>query len=61
KKRGVKAKVVNPHALKNAALEKENAKLQKDIKKAHALLELQKKVSDIMGLSMIISKNGEPN
>ena len=61
KKRGVKAKVVNPHELKNAALEKENTKLQKDIKKAHALLELQKKVSDIMGLSMIISKNDELN
>ena len=59
KKRGVKAKVVNPHAQKIAALEKETIKLRKDLKKAQALLELQKKVSDIMGLSLTISKNDE--
>lgn len=61
KKRGVKAKVVNPEVHKIAALEKEKAKLQKDLKKAHALIELQKKISDIMGLSMTISKGDEVN
>lgn len=61
KKRGVKAKEVNPFEQKIAALEKEKSKLQRDIKKAHALVELQKKVSEIMGLSMEIRENDEIN
>ena len=61
KKRGVKAKILNPQEQKISALEKEKAKLQKEIKKAHALLELQKKVSDIMGLSITIAQNNEGN
>ena len=50
KKRGRKRK--DPLAQRNEELEKENQKLKESLKKAHLLLELQKKVADILGVPL---------
>ncbi|CAM3915138.1 Transposase [Corallococcus soli] len=51
-KRGPPAKVAEPGARRIAELEKELARSQARLKRAEALLELQKKVSEILGVEL---------
>jgi transposase len=51
KKRGRKRKQTNPLAKQVAQLEKENRRLQGKLKKAETIIEVQKKISEILGIS----------
>lgn len=51
KKRGRKTKKVNPLANEVAKLERENKKLSKRLKQAETIIEVQKKISEILGIS----------
>ena len=50
KKRGRKAKKVNPLATKVAQLERENRKLAEQLRKAEIIIDVQKKISEIMNI-----------
>jgi transposase-like protein len=52
KKRGPKALPPDPNALRVAELERENARLKKRAERAEALVALQKKVSQILGIAL---------
>jgi len=52
KKRGRKPKAINPLAKRVAELEKQNRRLEARAEKAEALVELQKKVSQILGIAL---------
>lgn len=56
KKRGPSPKEKNPLAAKVAALEKETKRLKARAERAEALVELQKKVSEILGIELKHSK-----
>ena len=51
KKRGRKEKEKNPLAPKVAELERENEHLRKKLKKAEIIIDVQKKISQILGIS----------
>ncbi len=51
-KRGRKSEPVNPLAKQLAQVEREKRELERQLKKAHLLLDLQKKVSEILGISL---------
>ena len=51
KKRGRKRKQKNPLANRVAQLEKENRRLQDKLKKAETIIEVQKKISEILGIN----------
>ena len=51
KKRGRKRKQTNPLAKQIAQLEKENRRLQDKLKKAETIIEVQKKISEILGIN----------
>jgi transposase-like protein len=51
KKRGRKRKSKNPLADRVAHLEKENRRLQDKLKKAETIIEVQKKISEILGIN----------
>ena len=57
KKRGPAPKETNPLAARVAVLEKESARLKARAERAEALVELQKKVSEILGIAL--NRNGE--
>jgi len=57
KKRGPSPKEKNPLAARVAALEKETVRLKARAERAEALVELQKKVSEILGIEL--KRNGE--
>lgn len=57
RKRGPVPKEKNPLSAKVAALEKETARLKARAERAEALVELQKKVSEILGIEL--KRNGE--
>lgn len=57
RKRGPVPKEKNPLAAKVAALEKETMRLKARAERAEALVELQKKVSEILGIEL--KRNGE--
>ncbi len=57
KKRGPVPKEKNPLAAKVAALEKETRRLKARAERAEALVDLQKKVSEILGIEL--NRNGE--
>jgi transposase-like protein len=57
KKRGRKAKKVNPLAQENARLERENKKISEKLKQAETIIEVQKKISEILGIPQ--NNNGE--
>ena len=57
KKRGPAPQGKNPLAAKVAALEKETARLKARAERAEALVDLQKKVSEILGIEL--KRNGE--
>jgi|SRR5690606_9402746 len=52
KKRGPKSKEPNPLAGRLAELERENRKLRERLAQAEAIIEVQKKVSQILGLPL---------
>lgn len=52
KKRGPEAKVIDVRDKRIVELERENAKLSRRIERAEALVELQKKVSQLMGIAL---------
>jgi transposase len=51
RKRGRKEKEKNPLAPKVAELERENERLRKKLKKAEIIIDVQKKISEILGIS----------
>jgi len=51
RKRGRKEKEKNPLAPKVAQLERENERLRKKLKKAETIIDVQKKISEILGIS----------
>lgn len=51
KKRGRKAKEPNPLAPRVAELERENRRLIEKLRKAETIIEVQKKISEILGIS----------
>jgi transposase-like protein len=51
KKRGRKGKEKNPLTQKVAALERENERLKRQLKKAETIIDVQKKISEILGIS----------
>jgi len=51
KKRGRKEKEKNPLAPKVADLEKENERLRKKLRKAEIIIDVQKKISEILGIA----------
>jgi len=57
RKRGRKAKQVNPLAREVARLERENKKLSQKLKQAEIIIDVQKKISEILGIPQ--SNNGE--
>lgn len=57
KKRGRKNKKVNPLANEVARLQRENKKLTDKLQKAETIIEVQKKISEILGISQ--NNNGE--
>ena len=60
KKRGRKAKEPDPSARHIAALERENARLQKKLRQAETIIEVQKKISEILHVPQQ-DENGENN
>jgi transposase-like protein len=57
KKRGRKSKPVNPLAKEVARLERENKKLSKKLQQAEIIIDVQKKISEILGIPQ--NNNGE--
>ena len=51
KKRGRKEKAVNPLAKEVSRLERENKKLSEKLKQAETIIEVQKKLSELLGIS----------
>ena len=51
KRRGPKGKPVNPLARKVEKLERENLRLEEELRKAHVILDVQGKVAGLLGLS----------
>lgn len=51
KKRGRKTKDANPLSKEVAKLQRENKKLSKKLKQAETIIEVQKKISEILGIS----------
>ena len=52
KKRGPKPKAVDPRDKQLATLERENAKLKRRLEHAEAIIAVQKKVSQLLGISL---------
>jgi len=59
RKRGPKAKRPDPSASRNAELERENQKLKKKLRQAETIIDVQKKISEI--LQIPLTENGEKN
>jgi len=59
KKRGPKAKRPDPSALRIAELERENERLNKKLRQAETIIDVQKKISEI--LQIPFTENGEKN
>ena len=59
RKRGPKAKRPDPLARRIAELERENQKLQKKLRQAETIIDVQKKISEI--LQIPLNENGEKN
>ncbi len=59
KKRGRKTKHKNPLAERVAQLEKDNRRLQQKLKQAELIIEAQKKMSEILGISQNLDESGE--
>ena len=59
KKRGPKGPDSEVLAAEKAALERENARLRKRLAQAETIIEVQKKLSELLGLELPASKNTE--
>jgi len=59
RKRGPKAKRPDPSARRIAELERENEKLNKKLRQAETIIDVQKKISEI--LQIPLTENGEKN
>ncbi len=59
KKRGRKKKEKNPLAPKVAQLERDNRRLQQKLKQAELIIEAQKKMSEILGISQALHESDE--
>jgi len=60
KKRGRKAKPINPLARKNRELEAENRRLKKQSDKVEMIISFPKKLSEMVGISLDQEENDEP-
>jgi transposase-like protein len=61
KKRGRKEKEKNPLAPRVARLERENERLRKKLKQAEIIIDVQKKISQILGISQELPEQDENN
>jgi transposase-like protein len=61
KKRGRKEKERNPLVQKVSQLERENERLKQKLKKAEIIIDVQKKISQILGISQNLSEEEENN
>jgi transposase len=61
KKRGRKAKKKNPLAERVGELERENQRLRHKLKQAETIIEVQKKVSQLLGIPLDSSGSDEGN
>lgn len=61
KKRGRKGKEKNPLTRKVAELERENERLKLKLKKAETIIDVQKKISEILGISQDPTEDEEKN
>jgi transposase-like protein len=61
KKRGRKAKPADPSAERIAQLEKENRRLNLNLRKAEIIIEAQKKISEILGIDQNLDNSRENN
>jgi hypothetical protein len=52
KKRGPKPKVKDPLQVENTQLRRENAKLHTKLRKAELMIEIQKKVAEMLGIEL---------
>lgn len=52
KKRGPKSKAKDPLQVENTQLRRENAKLQTKLRKAELMIEIQKKVHEMLGIEL---------
>ena len=59
KKRGRKAALPDPMALENERLRKENSRLAKRLKHAELIIDVQKKISQILGIPMETPEESE--
>jgi len=59
KKRGRKAKPINPLARNVRELESENRRLQKQLDRAETIISFQKKLSEMLGISLDQKENDE--
>ena len=57
-RRGRKAQVKNPLALENARLQKEVKRLQDRLTQAHTIIDVQKKLSQLLGLNETLAHSG---
>jgi len=60
KKRGRKAEPINPLSRKVRELEVENRRLKKQLDKAETIISFQKKLSEMLGVSLDQKENDEP-
>jgi transposase len=58
-KRGKKPKRVDPKDKRNAELERENRRLRKKLDQAEKIIEIQKKVAELLGIPLSSSENDE--
>ena len=59
KQRGRKANPLHPLQAENEQLRKENIRLQKRLKKAELIIDIQKKISQMLGIPMENPEIGE--
>jgi len=59
KQRGRKAKLIHPLQEENEQLRKENSRLQKRLKKAELIIDIQKKISQMLGIPLENAEIGE--
>jgi transposase-like protein len=59
KPRGRKANPIHPLQTENEQLRKENNRLQKRLKQAELIIEVQKKISQMLGIPLETSEKGE--
>jgi len=61
KQRGRKKQPVNPLATRALQLERENQRLRRRLRQAEQIIEVQKKISEVLGISLKDGDEGETN